>query len=105
MTDLVAHADHHGYRVQAGLIKAMHQGFQERGTPPGAEMHRLAVAHAQSLLDSGDAGKIDLGIELASGLQLKEVQAKLREVAERTATADPATLRRADRVDGDRPGG
>ncbi len=89
LTDLVAHADQHGYRVQAGLIKALHQGFQERGTPPSAEMHRLAVARAQSLLGSNDVGKIDLGIELASGLSLPEVQPKLREVADRTATARP----------------
>jgi putative heme-binding domain-containing protein len=87
LTDLVGHASQHDDRVQAGLIKAMHQGFQERGTPPSAEMHRLAVTHARSLLGSGDAGKIDLGIELASGLQLKETQETLREVALRTATA------------------
>jgi putative heme-binding domain-containing protein len=89
LTDLVAHADRFGYRVQADLIKALHQGFQERGTPPVAEMHRLAVGHARSLLGSDDAGKIDLGIELASGLQLKELQETLREVALKTATATP----------------
>ena len=76
--------------MRADLIKAMHQGFQERGTPPecgDAPARRRALA--QSLLGSGDPGKIDLGIELASGLQLKELQATLRAVAERTATASP----------------
>ena len=89
LTDLIGRPGHHGDRVKADLIKAIHQGFQERGTPPDAAMHQLAVAHARALLGSGDAGKIDLGIELASGLQLKELQAKLRAVAERTATAHP----------------
>ena len=42
--------------------------------PPGAVMHGLAVEHARALLGSTDAGEIDLGIELASGLRLPEVQ-------------------------------
>ena len=89
LTDLVAHTDQHGFRLQADLIKALHQGFQERGTPPSAEMHKLAVGHTQSLLRSKDSVKIDLGIELASGLQLKEVEATLRDVVDRTTTANP----------------
>ncbi len=57
--------------------------------PPSAAMHGLAVEHARELLDSSDAGEIDLGIELASGLRLPEVQGKLREVAGRAATSRP----------------
>ncbi len=89
LSDLVAQAGRHGSRVQADLLKTMFQGFQERGSAPSRTLQQLAVGHARSLLGSGDAGKMDLGIELASGLQLKETQGTLREVAERAATAVP----------------
>ncbi len=58
LTGLIRRAERHDHRVQAELIKAAHQGFQERGAPPGAAMHELAVAHARSLLDSSKAGEI-----------------------------------------------
>jgi putative heme-binding domain-containing protein len=89
LVDLVRRAGLHGRRVQAQLVKAIHQGLQERGMPPAATMHAQAVEHARALLDSKDAGEIDLGIELASGLRLGEVQGTLREVARRTAAAAP----------------
>ena len=57
--------------------------------PPAAAMHALAVEHARELLGSGDAGEIDLEIELASGLRLPEVQGTLREVAGRAAASSP----------------
>ena len=41
----------------------------------------------RSLLDSKDAGEIDLGIELASGLRFREVQPKLRELSGRDSAA------------------
>ncbi len=85
LTGLIGRADRHGHRVQAELIKAAHQGFQERGTPPSAAMHELAVTHAGSLLGSSDPGSRNLGIELASGLHLKEVQGTLKDFAERTS--------------------
>jgi putative heme-binding domain-containing protein len=89
LAELVRRAETHGRRVQAQLVKAIHQGVQERGMPPGAVMHGLAVKHARELLGSADAGEIDLGIELASGLRLSEVQEKLREVEGRAAAATP----------------
>ena len=89
LADLVRRAEEHGRRMQAQLVKAIHQGMQERGMPPGAAMHGLAVEHARALLGSTDAGEIDLGIELASGLRLAEVQGTLREVAGRSAAATP----------------
>ena len=89
LAGLVRRAGDHGRRVQARLVKAMHQGLQERGMPPAAALHAMAVEHARTLLDSKDAGEIDLGIELASGLKLPEVQPKLRELAGREATAPP----------------
>jgi putative heme-binding domain-containing protein len=87
LAGLVRRAETHGRRMQAQLVKAIHQGIQERGMPPGAMMHGMAVEHARVLLGSTDAGEIDLGIELASGLRLPEVQGKLREVAGRSAAA------------------
>ena len=89
LADLVRRAGPHGRRLQAQLVRAIHQGIQERGMPPGTVMHGLAVEHARALLNSKDAGEIDLGIELASGLRLSEVQGKLREVAGRAASALP----------------
>jgi putative heme-binding domain-containing protein len=83
LNGLIGHAQRHGRRVQAELIQAAHRGFQERGTPPGAALHELAVAHARSLLGSSDAGNLNLGIELASGLRLKEAQGPLKDVAEK----------------------
>jgi putative heme-binding domain-containing protein len=89
LAGLVEKAREHGGRIQAGLVKAIHQGLQERGMPPAAALHTMAVGHARALLDSKDAGEIDLGVELASGLRLPEVQPKLRELAGRGAAAPP----------------
>jgi putative heme-binding domain-containing protein len=89
LVELVQRSRVHGRRVQARLVKAIHQGLQERGMPPAAAMHAMAVEHARALLGSRDAGEIDLGIELASGLGLPEVQPKLRELAARDSAAAP----------------
>ncbi len=47
---LVKAAGPHGRRMQARLLKAIHQGLQERGMPPAAAMHAMAVEHARALL-------------------------------------------------------
>lgn len=86
LPELVHKAGVHGRRVQAGLVRAIHQGLQERGMAPAAVLHAMAVEHARALLDSKDGGEIDLGIELASGLRLPEVEPMLRELAGRETT-------------------
>ncbi|MHB1557449.1 MAG: PVC-type heme-binding CxxCH protein [Isosphaeraceae bacterium] len=81
LTERVRRASSHGRPLQARLVRAIHQGLQERGMPPGRRMHEMAVEHARALLDSKDTGEVDLGIELASGLRLKDVEGKLRDMA------------------------
>ncbi len=81
LTELVKAAGAHGRGLQAHLVKAIHQGLQERGMPPRAAMHAMAVEQARSALGSTDAGEIDAGIELAGSMRLLETQGKLRELS------------------------
>src|SRR5204862_6941780 len=83
----VDRAERQSDRLGAEVLKAIHQGYQERGTPPDPALHQRAVERARSLLGSADPGRIDLGIDLASNLQLKERQKKLREIVQRPAAA------------------
>ena len=87
LLDLVKKASKHGRRLQAGLAKAIHQGLQERGMAPISALHAMAVEQARALLDSGDGGAIDMGIDLAGALKLPEVQPALRDLAMRDAAA------------------
>jgi putative heme-binding domain-containing protein len=89
LTELVKGTERSGGRLPADLLKTIHQGFQERGAPPSPAMHQLAVERTRALLTSPDPGKIDLGIDLAGSLQLKESQERLRAIVEQPA-AEPA---------------
>src|SRR5262249_59694609 len=61
--------------------------FQERGAPLDPALRQLAVERARAFVASADPAKIDLGIDLASTLRLKEIQGKLREISQRTTAA------------------
>ncbi|HZW31129.1 MAG TPA: c-type cytochrome, partial [Isosphaeraceae bacterium] len=83
----VNRAANHNERAGADVLKAIHQGFQERGAPLDPALRQLAVARARALVGSADPAKVDLGIDLASSLRLEELQGKLREISQRTTVA------------------
>ena len=90
MSGLIAQVDraaNHKDRVGVDVLKAIHQGFQERGAPLDPALRRLAVERAQALVGSADQAKVDLGIDLASTLRLEEIQGKLREISQRSTAA------------------
>src|SRR5262249_54891467 len=62
LAELVRKAGGLGRSVQAGLVKAIHQGLQERGMPPAAAVRAMAVEHARALLEAKDAQELNLGI-------------------------------------------
>jgi putative heme-binding domain-containing protein len=87
MSGLIAEVDRavrHNDRAGADVLKAIHQGFQERGAPLDPRLRQLAVERARALLGSADPAKVDLGLDLASSLRFPEIQGKLREISQRT---------------------
>lgn len=56
---------------------------------PASEMHAMAVEHARALLEAKDTQELNLGLELAGGLRLTELQPKLRELAGRASATPP----------------
>ena len=89
------------------------QARARQGDPPGVSRSgarrptrrctRWPSSMAQALLGSTDAGEIDLGIELASGLRLRRSRRRCESVAERDGRGDAAAVGRADGAGGDRP--
>src|SRR5262249_30534854 len=50
LTEVVRHTEKPSDPVGVELLKAIHQGLQERGAPPSPEIRQLTVERAQSLL-------------------------------------------------------
>ena len=68
-------------RQQAGLLRAVEQGMQERGAKPGAAVRAWAQELAQRLLASGQAKDEQTGIEIAGNFRLEALQKPLAEIA------------------------
>ncbi len=70
------------------LLKAIQQGFQERGVPLGKEARHEAARLAGELLASNAPDDITLGIDVVRDFEFRDMQGKLKEVIERGDLAD-----------------
>jgi putative heme-binding domain-containing protein len=66
------------------LLKAIQQGFQERGVPLGQEARQEAARLAGELLASSASADITLGIDVVRDFEFRDMQASLVQVIERT---------------------
>jgi putative heme-binding domain-containing protein len=83
--------DRHGADLArlAGLLKAVQQGTQERGTALGAEATALASESAHSLLDSARGDDVQAGIDLAAAFQLQTAWDRLEALALGARVGEP----------------
>ena len=65
------------------LLKAIQQGFQERGAPLGKEVRQEAARLAGELLGSNSPADIALGIDVVRDFEFRDMQASLVKVIER----------------------
>ena len=105
LAELVHRAGKHGRRVQAQLVKSIHQGIQERGMPPGAAMHGLAVEHVRALLGFDGCRRDRPGDRAGQRAAAPGGPGQAGRGRGTVGRRDPSTLGRVDRDDGDRPGG
>jgi putative heme-binding domain-containing protein len=66
---------------QLVLLRALHQGFQERGAPLSRETLTWARELAGQLLESRQGGEVQAGIELAGLLKLRDYEEQLSALA------------------------
>ncbi len=70
------------------ILKAIQQGFQERGAPLEEETRGQAARLAGELLASNSAGDITLGIDVVRDFEFRDMQANLVKVIERNDLPD-----------------
>ena len=66
------------------LLKAIQQGFQERGIPLGKEVREEAARLAGELVGSNSPADITLGIDVVRDFEFRDMQASLVKVIERS---------------------
>ncbi len=66
------------------LLKAIQQGFQERGVPLGKEVRQEAARLAGELVGSNSPADITLGIDVVRDFEFRDMQASLVKVIERS---------------------
>jgi putative heme-binding domain-containing protein len=70
------------------LLKAIQQGYQERGLALEPEVGRQAARLAGELLASKTASDVNLGVDAVRDFQFRDMQADLKKVIERHDLAD-----------------
>ncbi len=74
-------------------INAIHRGWQGRGAAMPAEATAWAITLATTLLDSGDPGLCEAGVELAGSFRLGTLRDRLADLARAVDAPEPRRLK------------